>query len=154
ALAEGDLTATPLARQRRTILLGHRVDGAEVTIPPAGTSLLVAGSSASGKSTLATGGLERLAAQGYQFCVIDPERDYEWLPGAIHLGGPDRAPVTAEVVTALDKPGANVVVSLVGLELHDRPPFFAALLPGLQELRVQTGRPHWILVDETHHLLP
>jgi hypothetical protein len=28
------------------------------------------------------------------------------------------------------------------------------LLPHLQELRVRTGRPHWILVDETHHLLP
>jgi HAD superfamily hydrolase (TIGR01484 family) len=154
ALAEGDLAVSPPVRQRRTILLGHRVDGKEVTIPPAGTSLLVAGSSASGKSTLATGMLERLAAQGYQFCVVDPEGDYESLPGTIHLGGPDRAPVADEVLTALQKPGTNVVVSLMGLELHDRPPFFAALLPGMQELRVQTGRPHWILVDETHHLLP
>jgi hydroxymethylpyrimidine pyrophosphatase-like HAD family hydrolase len=153
-LAGSDLTATPVPRPRRTILLGHRADGEEVTIPPAGTSLLVAGSSASGKSTLATGMLERLAAQGYQFCVIDPEGDYESLPGAIHLGGPDRAPVADEILTALEKPATNVVVSLVGLQLHDRPPFFAALLPGLQELRVQTGRPHWILVDETHHLLP
>jgi hypothetical protein len=28
------------------------------------------------------------------------------------------------------------------------------LLPRLQELRVRTGHPHWIVVDETHHLLP
>jgi len=54
----------------------------------------------------------------------------------------------------MEKPSANVVVSLVGLPLNDRPGFFATLLSRLQELRVQTGRPHWILVDETHHLLP
>ncbi len=29
-----------------------------------------------------------------------------------------------------------------------------ALLPRLQELRTRTGRPHWLLVDEAHHLLP
>src|SRR5207244_2730887 len=28
------------------------------------------------------------------------------------------------------------------------------LLPRLQEMRARTGRPHWIVVDETHHLLP
>src|SRR5206468_1913711 len=26
--------------------------------------------------------------------------------------------------------------------------------PGLQDLRSRTGRPHWIVVDEAHHLLP
>ena len=59
-----------------------------------------------------------------------------------------------EALTAMEQPSANVVVSLVGLPLNDRPGFFATLLPRLQELRVQTGRPHWLLVDETHHLLP
>ena len=29
-----------------------------------------------------------------------------------------------------------------------------SLLPALQERRATCGRPHWILVDETHHLLP
>src|SRR5262249_17798107 len=151
--AEGDLAVSPPVRERRKILLGHRVDGEEVTIPPAGTSLLVAGSSASGKSTLATGMLERLAARGYQFCVIGRGGAHGSLPGAVHRGRPEPARVAAEVLTALEKPATNVVVSLVGLELHDRPPFFAALLPGIQERRVHTGRPHWILVDETHHLL-
>ena len=152
-LVEHDLAATPAFR--RSILLGRRADDEkEVTIPPAGANLLVAGSSGSGKSTLATGVLERLAAQGYQFCIIDPEGDYDELPGAIRLGVPDRAPGVHEALTAMEKPTAHVVVSLVGLPLADRPAFFAALLPRLQELRVQTGRPHWILVDETHHLLP
>jgi hydroxymethylpyrimidine pyrophosphatase-like HAD family hydrolase len=153
-LVAHDLTATPLSPRRRTIPLGHNDSGEEITIPPAGVNLLVAGSSGSGKSVLAIGVLERLAARGYQFCVIDPEGDYEVFPRVILLGGPNRAPAVPEILTALEKPAANVVVSLVGLRLQDRPAFFAALLPRLQELRVQTGRPHWILVDETHHLLP
>lgn len=152
-LVDDDLATHPALR--RTILLGTSAARAEdVTMPPAGVNLLVAGSSGSGKSTLATGVLERLAAQGYQFCIIDPEGDYDAFAEAIRLGGPDRAPGVNEALTAMEKPSANVVVSLVGLPLNDRPGFFATLLPRLQELRVQTGRPHWILVDETHHLLP
>jgi hydroxymethylpyrimidine pyrophosphatase-like HAD family hydrolase len=152
-LIDGDLAANPTLR--RSILLGTSPGRAgEITIPPAGVNLLVAGSSGSGKSTLATGVLERLATQGYQFCIIDPEGDYDAFAGAIRLGGPDRAPGVDEALTAMEKPSANVVVSFVGLPLNDRPGFFATLLPRLQELRVQTGRPHWILVDEAHHLLP
>jgi hypothetical protein len=30
----------------------------------------------------------------------------------------------------------------------------SSLLPRLQELRAETGRPHWLVVDEAHHLLP
>src|SRR5262249_56791068 len=91
-LVEHDLATRPASPPRHTILLGHRAGGEEVTIPPAGISLLVAGSSASGKSTLATGVLERLAAQGYPFCVIDPESDYAQLPGPVHLRVPDPGP--------------------------------------------------------------
>src|SRR5207253_2399421 len=40
------------------------------------------------------------------------------------------------------------------LPLGDRPPFFASLLPRVLELRARTGRPHWLLIDEAHHLLP
>jgi hypothetical protein len=115
---------------------------------------LFAGPSGSGKSTAATAVLERLAAAGYQFCLIDPEGDYETFAGAITLGDAARAPSVDEVVQVLDEPSASVVVSLLGLRLADRPAFFAALLPRLQALRAQTGRPHWIAIDEAHHLLP
>lgn len=33
------------------------------------------------------------------------------------------------------------------------PRFFQDLLPSLLNLRLQTGRPYWIVIDETHHLL-
>ena len=153
-LLASDLATLPPGLQRRAILLGIRENEESVSIPPAGVNLLVAGSSGSGKSSLATGVLERLAAQGYQFCVIDPEGDYEDLPGAIVFGSAERAPSMPEIVSALAKPDANIVVNLVSLPLQDRPGFFVSLLPRLLEYRAKTGRPHWILVDETHHLLP
>jgi len=40
------------------------------------------------------------------------------------------------------------------VRLKDRPRFFLALLQRLQDLRTQLGHPHWIIVDETHHVLP
>ena len=36
----------------------------------------------------------------------------------------------------------------------DRPKCLASLLPRLQELRIKTGHPHWIVLDGAHHLLP
>ena len=153
-LVATDLQTPHLLSQRRSIQLGTRGNSRPVSIAPAGINLLIAGSSGSGKSSLATGVLERLAAQSYQFCVVDPEGDYEDFPGAIVFGSSERAPSTTEVVTALAKPDTSIVVNLVSLPLQDRPSFFASLLPRLLEMRAKTGRPHWILVDETHHLLP
>ncbi|OQW32328.1 MAG: phosphoglycolate phosphatase [Nitrospira sp. SG-bin1] len=153
-LVSHDLGVSPFSASRRNVLIGMRENGAEVEIPAAGANILLAGSSGSGKSTLATGILERVIEQGYQFCVIDPEGDYEGFAGAVMFGTPQRGPGTTEIFTALESPDANVVVNLVGLPLQDRPAFFLALLPALQERRAKYGRPHWILVDETHHLLP
>ena len=48
----------------------------------------------------------------------------------------------------------RVVVNLLGVPLADRPKFFAQLLPRILEVKARTGRPHWLVVDETHHLLP
>ncbi|WP_447980068.1 HAD-IIB family hydrolase [Candidatus Nitrospira bockiana] len=154
ALLEHDLEHCEPKLVRHRILLGTREDGQEVRISPYGANLLIAGSSGSGKSTLATGILERLGERGYQFCIIDPEGDYEAFDGAVALGTSERAPTVAEIIQLLDNPEANGVVNLLGLPLQDRPAFFVGLLPRLQELRAKTGRPHWILVDETHHLLP
>ena len=70
------------------------------------------------------------------------------------LGDSQREPSVAEVLDVLAKPGQNVVVNLLGIAVERRPAFFHALLPELQELRAATGRPHWIVVDEAHHLLP
>ncbi len=153
-LLEHDLQRDQHEPSRHRILLGKREEGSDVTLHPARGNVLLAGTSGSGKSTVATGILERLSQRGYQFCVIDPEGDYEAFTGAVILGTGQRGPSVQEILTALDKPENSVVVNLVGLPLQDRPSFFLGLVPRLQELRAKTGRPHWILVDETHHLLP
>jgi HAD superfamily hydrolase (TIGR01484 family) len=153
-LAADDLGACEGRLARHHVLLGTRDDGREVRVRPYGSSLLVAGSSGSGKSTLTTGVLERLAERRYQFCVIDPEGDYEAPEKAVPLGTPERAPGAEEVLELLKKPDVSAVVNLVGLPIVDRPRFFLGLLPRLTELRARTGRPHWLVVDEAHHLLP
>jgi hydroxymethylpyrimidine pyrophosphatase-like HAD family hydrolase len=154
SLIDHDLRGTPPRAPRREILLGHRADGNELRMPPASFALLIAGSVDSEGSTLALGVLERVTAEGYQFCVIDSEGNYGGLPGAVVLGASDREPTVDEVMTALHTPNANVVVNVVCLPLPDRSAFFVKLLNGIRELHATTGRPHWILADETSHLLP
>jgi hypothetical protein len=116
--------------------------------------VLVAGASGTGKSTFTKGVLERLADQGYQYCIVDPEGDYALMENTIVLGDKERPPTVAGALEVLEQPNRNVVVNLLGLGLDERPAFFSRLLPGLQDLRSRTGRPHWIVVDEAHHLLP
>jgi len=139
---------------RHSILVGTRAEGEEVRLDPHGIAVLVAGASGSGKSTFTKSVLERLADQGYQFCIVDPEGDYALLDGTIVLGDKERAPTVAGALEVLEQPNRNVVVNLLGVGLDERPAFFSRLLPGLQDLRSRTGRPHWIVVDEAHHLLP
>jgi hydroxymethylpyrimidine pyrophosphatase-like HAD family hydrolase len=139
---------------RHAIPLGSRENGGTVDWPPYGQNLLVTGASGSGKSTFATGLLERLAERGYQYCLIDPEGDYVSLPGAVVLGDAERPPTVAEMLDVLKTPAQSVVVNLLGIALDQRPEFFAGALARLEELRVKTGRPHWIVADEAHHLMP
>src|SRR5262249_17888588 len=73
---------------------------------------------------------------------------------AIALGTSRSGPAVEEALQVLAHPDQNAVVNLVGLRLADRPAFFMKLLPQLLELRARTGRPHWLVVDEAHHLLP
>jgi hydroxymethylpyrimidine pyrophosphatase-like HAD family hydrolase len=154
AIIADDLRGAASRSTRRQIFLGEADGGERLHVPPAWINLLIAGTSGSGKSTLATGFLERVCEQGYQFCVIDPEGDYEDFAAGIVFGSADRAPGAEEVLTALEKPDTSAIVNLVALPLQDRPRFFLELLPRLQSLRAKTGRPHWVLVDETHHLMP
>ena len=139
---------------RHHVRVGKRADGAEVRIPPYGHNLLIAGPSGSGKSTLTAGLVERLIDKQYQVCIVDPEGDYSTLQAMVCLGNQQRAPTVNEVLAILEDPAVNLSVNLLGLPLEDRPFFLAQLIPGLQALRARTGRPHWIVLDEAHHMLP
>lgn len=139
--------------QRHHLLLGMS-DDQEVKLSPYGRSTLICGPSASGKSTVATRIVEALQEQKYQFCLIDPEGDYSELEGAVVFGGPQSPPAEDEILRLLEDPEANVVVSLTGMPIPDRPPFFLRMLSQLLQMRSRTGRPHWLILDEAHHLMP
>jgi HAD superfamily hydrolase (TIGR01484 family) len=153
-LLADDLESREASLTRHHLPIGTDSAGSEVRLAPYAANVLLVGTSGSGKSTLATALLERLTERGYCFCVIDPEGDYEELPGAVALGSADRAASVDEIVQLLEKPGSSAVVNLVSLPVADRPDFFAQLLPPLTELRSRMGRPHWLVIDETHHMLP
>ena len=70
------------------------------------------------------------------------------------LGDAKRSPGLEEVKSVLEDPTHNLVVNLLGVKLDDRPEFFASLWAELHELRERVGRPHWIVLDEAHHILP
>ncbi|HKY73678.1 MAG TPA: HAD-IIB family hydrolase [Nitrospira sp.] len=154
ALVADDLAEQAKRVTRHRITLGTNSAGVRMTMSPVGENLLIAGTSGSGKTTVAQAILEQLIDQGYQTCVVDPEGDYPSMEKMIVFGNSQRSPTVAEVVAALENPKEQVIVNLVGLPLEDRPAFFLELLPKLHERRLQTGRPHRILVDEAHHLLP
>lgn len=153
-LLETDLSELEPSLRRHDIPLGHREDDVEDRMPPFGVNVMLAGTSGSGKSTFATGVLERLADQEYQFCIIDPEGDYQNLDIAVSLGTSKKPPTVEEVIAVLEKPEENVVINLVGVPLEDRPGAFDRFLAALLDLRIRTGRPHWLLIDEAHHVFP
>jgi HAD superfamily hydrolase (TIGR01484 family) len=153
-LVESDLDEFEPQLTRHEIVLGAREDGEEVRLKPYGTNVLVTGTSGSGKSTFAIGFMERLIERGYQFCIIDPEGDYQNFEGGVVFGESTKAPLIDEIHNFLEKSMQNAIINLLGVGLDNRPAFFKDLLPSLLKLRLETGRPHWIVIDETHHLMP
>ena len=145
-LLEDDLRSVLVARH--ALLLGVRRDGTELRVSPA-ARLLIAGPS--GKTTAATRFLSRVVAAGYQCCLVVDDRRVEGVAG---VGTKDRPPDLGEVMELLQRPDRHAAVCLTGVPLRDRPALLAALLPRLQELRARLGRPHWIMIDDAHHLFP
>ncbi len=143
-----------LAVPRHDITIGTSASGEPVSLPAHGSTLLFAGTSGGGKSTLVTAFTEQLVERGYQFCILDPEGDYTSLPGAAVVGDREVPATASEVLELLQLPAANVVVNLVAIGIEKRPAFFEELMPQLQEFKRRTGRPHFVIVDEAHHLAP
>jgi hydroxymethylpyrimidine pyrophosphatase-like HAD family hydrolase len=156
-----DLASLEPFLRRHDLVIGKRDDaagasgdGEPVTLSPYRPPLLIAGSSGGGKSTVATVIIEALTERGYQSCIIDPEGDFRETPLARALGDSQRPPSPAEVLALLEHSRDNVSVSLIGLPFVDRAAYFETLLAHLLELRARTGRPHWLIIDEAHHVAP
>ena len=153
-LLADDLRSLQPRLKRHDILLGHKEGNEDFSLGPYGTRVVVAGPSGGGKSTVITAIVERLIQKQYQVCVIDPEGDYDDFAHLVTLGAGDRIPGVSEILEVLKNPATSISVNLLGVPLADRPSYFMGLLPRLQELRTRTGRPHWVVIDEAHHMLP
>lgn len=153
-LISNDLSRVEGKLLQHFIKIGLKDDGEQVVIPPYGTNILIAGPSGSGKSTITAGIMERLIDQTYQVCVVDPEGDYGTSQKLITLGHKNHAVSISEALAILEDPKLNLNLNLLGWQLGDRPAFFGGFFPNLRTLRTRTGRPHWVILDEAHHMLP
>ncbi len=134
--------------------LGWDRNGRPIHLRPRSGCALVLGPSGTGKSTLATALSERMAERRLDFCIIDPEGDYLELQGAVRIGSLDAPPNATEALRLISQAGVNVVVNTQAMAIGERQALFANLLRQTAHLRARTGRPHWLLIDEAHQLLP
>ena len=153
-LLADDLRQIDQQMSRHTLVLGQGPNGESVHINARHANVFIVGPSGSGKSTMAMNLLEQLVEQMYQFCLIDPEGDYETFQGAITLGDTHKEPSVPEIIQLLEKSEQSAIVNLLGRPLADRPTFFRNLLPALQDVQTRFGHPHWLILDEAHHLFP
>ncbi|MCU1241685.1 MAG: yhaX [Candidatus Acidoferrum typicum] len=153
-LLSEDLASLAPRLKRRRIFLGRTEQGGDFALDPYDSRLAIAGPSGSGKSTTVAAIVERLVEKKYQVCIFDPEGDYDEFERFVTLGGPQQVPGISEVLEVLNAMEYSVSVNLLGVPLADRPSVFMSFLSRIQELRAKTGRPHWIIIDEAHHLLP
>ena len=153
-LIKDDLSGIGKSLTRNSIVIGTLHDGSPFGMPVYGENVLVVGPPGAGKSDFASGFIERLIRKDYQVCVIDPEGDYVSVRELITLGSTRHTPRVSEVVGLLQDPEINGNVNLLGIPMSDRPEYFSQLFLAIQGLRTRTGRPHWIIMDEAHHLVP
>lgn len=138
---------------RNRISVGKDEQGQPADLRPM-DCVLIAGSSGIGKSTLATALTERCVEKGFQFCVFDPEGDYGELENTVTVGDGTTPPNRNQALELLENPDTNVALNAMAIDHDKRPEFFADFLPELANLRAKTARPHWLIADEAHHLLP
>ena len=153
-LVQRDVEAFGTIEEHTAVDVGVRSDGRPLRMHAHAGCALVAGLSGGGKSTLATALIERVVARGFQVCVFDPEGDYANFPSAVALGDAKASPHLGEALKALERPNESLIINMLSVSAEDRPAAFARFLSAIAEMRARAGRPHWILVDEAHHLLP
>ena len=153
SLIENDLAFADKILKKSRLVIGKK-DDHDFSLSAYRNGILVAGSSGGGKSTLTTAFMEALVETKHQFCIIDPEGDYTDFPNAVVIGDGDHEPVADEVMALLENVAQNAVVCLLGIPLKKRPFFFNEFIAKFNALKNKRGHPHWLIIDESNHLLP
>jgi HAD superfamily hydrolase (TIGR01484 family) len=154
-----DLAGIVTGLPRHALPLGELESGLPATVPAHGTHLLIVGPSGSGKSTITGVLVERLVEAGRAVCLLDPEGDYQSmaeLPGVVVLGGPGAKalPAPDELTQLLPHPGTSLVLDLSAMSRTDKVASATSALAAIAAVRATSGLPHWLVVDEAHHISP
>lgn len=145
----------------RSLLLGHRISGAPVSLDPfilVEDNVGIFGSSGSGKSWMTGLLIEEMLKQKYQVCVVDPEGDYRGLgisPNTLLLGGQDKSlPDVEDLIGMLEWKDISLLLDLSMYNTEKQNAFMADFLPALKGLRLRRGRPHFVVIDEVQMFCP
>jgi hydroxymethylpyrimidine pyrophosphatase-like HAD family hydrolase len=154
-----DLAAIMPRLTRHQLAIGETDGGAPATLSPHGTRLLIVGPSASGKSTLTGMLVERLVDTGRSVLLVDPEGDYQTLgelERVVVLGGTgDRAlPAPDELRQLLHQPRTSLVLNLSAMSRAEKVTYATKALGAVAAVRSTSGLPHWLILDEAHHIMP
>ena len=145
--------------KRHHLVLGEQADATPVTVPAHGTRLLVVGPSATGKSTLTGVLAERVLESGRSLLLLDPEGDYRTLAELEHVvvfggKGEQALPAPDELDQLLRHPSTSLVLDLSAMSMAEKVGYATKVLAVTATVRAATGLPHWLVIDEAHHVLP
>ncbi len=136
--------------------LGRCLDGeSEALIPASQVNVLVSGGTTSGKSYLAGLAAEQLAALGYSVVVLDLEGDHAHLESLRGILGfsHGRLPKPEDLPGLLTHRFSSVVLDLSLEPPEEKQAYARRVLTVLLRLRRTMGLPHWIVLEEAHHVL-
>lgn len=139
--------------ERHSAVVGRHRDE-DIAISAFGKTVLIAGRSGIGKSTATTALTEDMVEKGFQFCIFDPGGDYRDLQNSVCVGDVKSPPAQDEIFALLNEARANVVINTLAIPIPQRPVFFTQVMPQIVAARARYCRPHWLIVDEAHHILP
>ena len=144
---------------RHQLRLGEDANGATVAVPAHGTRLLIVGPSGSGKSTLTGVLAERVLDSGRTLLLLDPEGDYRTLAeleNVVVFGGrgEQALPTPDELDQLLRQPRTSLVLDLSAMTRPEKVQYSTTALAVVTAVRSTAGLPHWLLIDEAHHVLP
>lgn len=144
---------------RHAIKIGEDLAGTPVSVGAHGTHLLVVGPSASGTSTLTAALVEQLVEAGRTACLVDPEGDYHSLvefQRVIVMGGQGvhALPTPDELAQLLGRPGESLVLDLSARSRPEKVAYATKVLATANAARGTRGMPHWLVIDEAHHIFP
>ena len=144
---------------RHRLPIGETAEGEPVALAAHGTRLLIVGPSGSGKTTLTGALVERIVDAGRSALLIDPEGDYQTLSdleNVVVLGGTgERAlPTPDELHQLLRRPRSSLVLNLSAMTRAEKVAYATKALGAAAAVRSASGLPHWLILDEAHHVLP